>query len=176
MRKFHMRKLINPLANSRGSALIFALVFGVVFTILGISIFVVLGNNSLTLRKDIELQRAYWTEESDLNLACRYLSNAAFVLAPSQTYTIIGPLPIAFGAQLNGLYLLNFTNAAAGLLTSSDPLNTSSPTDRSTLQLNVLVVPGVAPAEDIRPFLDGNLTDFVTNFNVASTLNQRIIQ
>jgi len=69
-----MQKRNAKLTGDGGSALVIALVFSVVFTILGLSVITIVSNGSSLLRRDIEMTRAYWTNESALNIACRYAS------------------------------------------------------------------------------------------------------
>jgi Tfp pilus assembly protein PilX len=107
-----VQKSDESLNASSGSALIFALVFGVVFSIIGISVMALVSNGSRTLNRDLEIMRNYWAHESALNLACRYISFDDKMLYPNlvdNTYQItseISPFP---QISLNG-YLLNFTS------------------------------------------------------------------
>jgi hypothetical protein len=69
-----MQKRNAELNSDGGSALVITLVFSVVFTLLGLSVITIVNNGSSMLRRDIEMTRVYWTNESALNIACRYAS------------------------------------------------------------------------------------------------------
>ncbi len=66
-----MQKRHSQLNHCKGSALIIAVVFGAIFSILGITLLTIVSNGSRQLRREIELQRAFWANESALNLAVR---------------------------------------------------------------------------------------------------------
>ncbi len=61
------------LISKGGSALIFAMVFGIVFSIIAVTAMTVIGNGSSFVNQDIQIMRNYWAHESALNIATRHI-------------------------------------------------------------------------------------------------------
>ncbi len=95
----------NSLLNGTGSALVFALVIGTVFAIMGISALSLMRRGNEMLTRDVEVIKSYWADESALNLGFRYVSRTI-----NPPVADVAPLVLSPALQVNGyLPIINIT-------------------------------------------------------------------
>jgi hypothetical protein len=111
--------------SNRGSVLVFALVFGIVFSIIGIGTLRLISAGSEMHYRDVEIIKSYWANEGALRLAFRYISRIndlpsgtlEFSVAPA--LSINGKTPLA---KITGIV----TNGGAYVYSCSTKVNLSS--------------------------------------------------
>ena len=91
-----MQKLTR-VPGAAGSTLVFALVFGIVLSIMGITVLRLIENGSNMSRRSIEVIRSYWANEGALRVAYRYITCVSVL--PT---TNISPFTTSPAITLNG--------------------------------------------------------------------------
>jgi hypothetical protein len=93
-----VQKLSRIRSNS-GSVLVFALVLGIVFSIIGLGTLRLVGAGSEMHYRDVEIIKSYWANEGALRLAFRYMSRVTSLPAANINNFIQGVSPVF---SLNG--------------------------------------------------------------------------
>jgi Tfp pilus assembly protein PilX len=132
---------LTVLSGENGSALVFALVFGIVMSIMGVVALQLIIGGSQMSRRDIEVIKSFWANEGAMRVSFRYVSCVATLPTTS-----IAPFTVSPAVVLNGdtpaVYLFAIANSngtycySCSTITSMADVNLTNTTVCDSFSIN----------------------------------------